>query len=456
MKNIILLAGFFFCLYSYAQVTIDFRVSPLVETSDAIYLIADNQTFQRPKNSSNTYNFIIDASFSPGVYRILYNSKNANTDYVDVIVTHKDSFILVDLEIQNNQRSVSIHNSEENAYYQSVQKQQSIILNKLKLLNQYHKLNNEIPKDKREEKFLKQIEKQYANLSESFQNKRTSVLQNSKYHWAKMLVAYSPLFIPKINENIEESLDDYYANYWERIPPIIPELFKTMLPRELIQNYFKYYLFHPEYIHNIEKLKAITFKSLDKFSTSETAKQFAIQEIQEGLKSLDFTTLLQYVDEKYAADQCDMNEGTNIELQNRLRSYEVLKTGAPAPEIDLNDESIHNLKDITQSYVVIVFHSLECSHCLNQVPQLYSMLKDVEQIKMVSILLSDSRDDVDKAMVEYPNMLHYSDLQGWGGKVADDYFIRGTPTYFLLDKDKAILGSFKNINSLVEYLSQIL
>jgi len=53
---------------------------------------------------------------------------------------------------------------------------------------------------------------------------------------------------------------------------------------------------------------------------------------------------------------------------------------------------------------------------------------------------------------EFPSFIHYSDFQGWKGKAVNDYYVYGTPSYILLDKDKKIKGRFTSLNLLLSNL----
>jgi hypothetical protein len=64
--------------------------------------------------------------------------------------------------------------------------------------------------------------------------------------------------------------------------------------------------------------------------------------------------------------------------------------------------------------------------------------------------------DEDSAAIQvsirnFPDMLHYCDLQKWNGKTVTDYFVVATPSLFLLDKEQKIIEKFSSINSFYNY-----
>jgi hypothetical protein len=44
--------------------------------------------------------------------------------------------------------------------------------------------------------------------------------------------------------------------------------------------------------------------------------------------------------------------------------------------------------------------------------------------------------------------MHVCDLKGWEGKAFTDYFIYATPTMFLIDKDRKVIGMPRTIEDL--------
>ena len=49
--------------------------------------------------------------------------------------------------------------------------------------------------------------------------------------------------------------------------------------------------------------------------------------------------------------------------------------------------------------------------------------------------------------------LNVSDQKGWDGKAAGDYFIYATPTMFVLDSNKKIIGKPVNYDELKSFVN---
>lgn len=51
------------------------------------------------------------------------------------------------------------------------------------------------------------------------------------------------------------------------------------------------------------------------------------------------------------------------------------------------------------------------------------------------------------------NWLNYSELNGWQGTIHKKYNVFATPTFYLLDKNKRIMGEFDLVDKLIHYLN---
>jgi thiol-disulfide isomerase/thioredoxin len=95
--------------------------------------------------------------------------------------------------------------------------------------------------------------------------------------------------------------------------------------------------------------------------------------------------------------------------------------------------------DIKSEKTLIVFWASWCPHCTEEMPKVNEWVKDHPDTKVLAISLDDNKAEYDLAIKQLPNLSHHTDLKKWDGKAATDYFVYGTPTFILLDKDKKIL-----------------
>ena len=131
-------------------------------------------------------------------------------------------------------------------------------------------------------------------------------------------------------------------------------------------------------------------------------------------------------------------------LKNKSEKYRNLKEGNTAPNIQLTDTK--KLSDYKQP-VLLVFGTSDCSHCKEGAIELlkhYDTWKSEKNTEVVYISLDTDKEIFEKAYQHAPWQT-YCDFKGWDSKIAKDYHIWGTPSYFLLDKDLKILDHINSV-----------
>ena len=107
------------------------------------------------------------------------------------------------------------------------------------------------------------------------------------------------------------------------------------------------------------------------------------------------------------------------------------------------------LEHSTNQQTLLVFWASWCPHCMEEIPQLYRVMQD-KNIRVVAISLDTDKNVYDPVKEKLSDMIHYCDFKKWDSQPVSDYYIKGTPTYFLLDKDNKIIHkytSFKAVQS---------
>jgi peroxiredoxin len=176
-------------------------------------------------------------------------------------------------------------------------------------------------------------------------------------------------------------------------------------------------------------------------------KGFESNNIPEGMKVL----------EPYLNDPNCLTT-KRMEIDRRLKGMETLVKGSLAPNIKLKDTENElfelNAFETSTKYILLLFWSADCSHCLETVDAVYPWyLKEVKQkVTVVAISLDETETEI-KAWQKKVNSLndwkHLRAVEGVRSKVANDYFILATPVMVLIDaKTKAILAMPDNLNEL--------
>lgn len=68
--------------------------------------------------------------------------------------------------------------------------------------------------------------------------------------------------------------------------------------------------------------------------------------------------------------------------------------------------------------------------------------------KVVAISLDNDKTAYETAIQKFPALIHDTDFKKWDGKAVTDYYVYGTPTFIVLDKDKNILGKYADFKAI--------
>ena len=371
----------------------------------------------------------------PGIYRFQYSQ--TSNDYVDLIINGKEKEIefsidLLSIENKSPQFTKSIENKIWYDYLAQSQKQ----LQKIELLNQFLGAYPSVT-----DKIVVQGSQALAVEKENYVKQKNLFLNQNADSWAALLVKNRPYYFTNAKEDWRIQNFEKQQHFWDQITTTNPRLINTPLYTELILDYLTYYM-NPEMNFSEEEMNEGFIKSVDtimaKFSGNKETEKFALKYLQLGFKEIDNEDVLQYIDQKYQALAVQFqDDDEKLAFENRMASYESMKEGKVAPNIEFEDKT--SLYDIKSEKTLIVFWASWCPHCTEEMPKVNEWVKEHPDTKVIAISLDDSKSEYDLAIKQLPNLSHHTDLKKWDGKAATDYFVYGTPTFILLDKDKKIL-----------------
>jgi thiol-disulfide isomerase/thioredoxin len=117
------------------------------------------------------------------------------------------------------------------------------------------------------------------------------------------------------------------------------------------------------------------------------------------------------------------------------------------------DGKVIDLSKIQSDKALLVFYASWCPHCQELLPKLNEFSKSNKTIEILAISLDSKQEDwikfIDDNKLEFTNL---NNPNGWDGTTASDYFIYATPTMFLLDSEKKIIGKPTNLVELKDLL----
>ncbi|WP_298508819.1 TlpA disulfide reductase family protein [uncultured Kordia sp.] len=145
-------------------------------------------------------------------------------------------------------------------------------------------------------------------------------------------------------------------------------------------------------------------------------------------------------------------------LVEKLAVYKRLAFGEVAPDFSwVKDNKTQKLSELDEAEnYIIVFWSSTCSHCLEEMPKLKTFVNAQEKgkFKVIAIGLEDERASWADESSFYPDFIHVLGLQKWDNEIGNMYDVSATPTFFVLNKDKRIIGKPYGVKELIEFYTE--
>ena len=148
----------------------------------------------------------------------------------------------------------------------------------------------------------------------------------------------------------------------------------------------------------------------------------------------------------------------NSDLAKQLETYRVMKIGNIAPDMNFDNTSYLNgmkqnmfnsLSNLTTPYTLVIFGASWCPKCMEELPKLiqnYVKWRNLG-VEVVYVSLDTDQQVFEQAVKSYP-FFAYCDYEKWESKVVKDYYVFGTPTFYLLDAKREILLRPNSVNQM--------
>jgi peroxiredoxin len=193
---------------------------------------------------------------------------------------------------------------------------------------------------------------------------------------------------------------------------------------------------------------------LNKAKVNEIVYTHITEYLLDGFKKFGFDNVLNYIVENYVIkDDLCLDQKLTTTLDRRIQQAKNFKVGNTVPEIILPDSSGSEIKlnTINADQILIVFYGSWCPHCQTLLPQIYALYKNQKEKKVEVLAIS-----IDTSKTDWLNFirsnnfdwLNASDLEGWNGSSASDYYLYATPTIFLIDQNKKLILNSPSIEEL--------
>jgi thiol-disulfide isomerase/thioredoxin len=397
------------------------------------------------------FHMTVPLSLPAGVYRLRY-SQNDPDAAIDLIITGERR-IDFRLDIGKSHAIPVFDTSEQNRAWYDYQSLASRQTEKITVLGGFI---GSYPgeKDAVVREAYKALEKEKQVLQSAYDRFGRQYAGT----WAGNMVKNRPQWFPNPKDHPKLQAFYYREQYWKGINTSDTTLLNSPLYTEHMLNYLRYYM--NSGIHFSEEEQKKGFKEsvdtiVQRFSANATLRKFSINYLTQGFKEIGQEEVLQYIDEKYSEKgQCSDEQG-DAELKQRLAAYAALKPGMPAPAITFADRqnTEAGLKDLRADTVIVAFWASWCPHCAAAMPKVDTAMAGHPGIQLLAVSLDEDPKAYREAAGKLGNMLHLCDYRKWQSQPVEDYHIVATPTFFMLDKDRKIIGKYTSADALISGLT---
>ena len=313
---------------------------------------------------------------------------------------------------------------------------------------------------------------EYLQFQLSFPN--DEVLQNMDEYEneLKKFIYYSTVSLKDLQENFSQTFTfDVLANtmpiinssYEDRIERFFDKkaiLDSKYLHSPLMFNKISMYLNYYSGENSIDMHIAIddilmaTYDNYDVYG-------YCITQILSFLNREGFEERIEYVVSEYIGDEFDLI--TNRTLRKQIEGRQKLKVGTIAPDIqipDINRDKV-GLHDLFKKNKLnlVMFWSSTCPHCMETIPEIKTIYESYRSagLEVIAVSIDKKKDEwqqaIDQENLEWINI---SSLKGWDSESTDVYYVTSTPTFYLVDNQRTIVGRPDGKEDVIRMLNNLL
>ena len=189
-----------------------------------------------------------------------------------------------------------------------------------------------------------------------------------------------------------------------------------------------------------DNYKALIDDVAKAITDADTIKTYLLEILWQRFASMENHEIANYITDTYLLELA--TKINNKALAETISSYKNTSIGTIAPNFEISSTqrttSLHNLE--ASEHYLLIFWSSGCSHCLNELPMVKTLVAGNKNLKVVAFGLEDEPTKWTQEITKYPDFIHTIGLGKWDNPIVKTYGITATPMYFILDSSKTIIA----------------
>ena len=402
----------------------------------------------------------------PGIYAIFFPGKQLRTEFL----IGSEQIVSVTADTSDLVNKTTVTGSKENILYDQYQK---IAATKGRLIQQERQAYM-VSATKADSTLH---EKKYTVLLEELNKYREGIIKNQpKSMMAALLSAMKepvyPAKVPVTRQDSINNYNEYKKHYWDGISFMDDRIIRTPFFLKKVERYYREVVSpEPDSI-----IKDVDYRLLLARSSPEMYK-FLLNWLTDEFinpKYMGQDAVFVHLFEKYHSKGLTgwLNEKQTEAISRRAYMLMANLIGEKAADLDMlnTEDKATSLYNLNADYTVIIFWDPNCGHCKEEVPRLDSLYRaswKKHNLKIFAVLTPDGKTSVKPEWLTFIKEQHIGDwTHVYKTKEMEDsdyaaqrpsfrqlYDINMTPTIYLLDKEKRIIGkklTLLQLNDLLE------
>ncbi|MFY0713522.1 TlpA family protein disulfide reductase [Seonamhaeicola sp. NFXS20] len=381
-------------------------------------------------NEDGSFEIKLDSTAKKGMYRLVYAIPQEDYNF-DIIYNGKE-----DIELTfNSETGVEFLSSIENKLLTSYTNSMSMVTYSIG-------------------KFFSEQSTDTLALAKIFQTQKDtqkSYEDTAKDYIVLEFIKANKPYIPEGFEDVKTYVNNLKKHYFDYVDFTNKTLQSSNFLEEKMLNYVFGMTIDSDdeivnYKHNID----VVCKAMKE--APNEVKRILLVSLWQQMVDLNFESVANYIAENYLMDiAVDLNDQ---ELLNSLIQFSNISVGKLAPDFsfEITQDGKNTSTKLSEiegfDKYIIVFWSSTCSHCLDEIPELHTYIKNQQNVKVIAIGLEDEPYNWKRLTYNYPEFIHVYGEGKWENEIGNNYAVSSTPTYFILDKDKKIIAKPEDFEAL--------